>query len=119
MTLQPKDRQFLPRSGMHGDAPSWRGPVPGLLGGCLPVPRLRHGAGFALASAVGFGLAMVADRSQRRACGACGHRARVEAVRCPSCQRALEPRVWLTPPPRMSRHVEALFAEPPKAKEPA
>jgi hypothetical protein len=82
----------------------------------LPIVAL---VGFALASAVGFGLAMVADRSQRRACGSCGHRARVEAVRCPSCQRALEPRAWLAPPPRISRHVEALFAEPPKAKEPA
>lgn len=82
----------------------------------LPIVAL---VGFALASAVGFGLAMVADRSQRRACSSCGHRARLEAVRCPSCQRALEPRAWLKPPPRMSQHVEALFAEPPKAKEPA
>ncbi|MCB9602338.1 MAG: hypothetical protein H6722_17360 [Sandaracinus sp.] len=69
---------------------------------------------FAIAAAIGFAFAMVADRAQRRVCGACGHRARAEAVRCPSCQRGLEPKAWLQPPPRMSAHVEALFAEPPK-----
>jgi hypothetical protein len=71
---------------------------------------------FGIAAAIGFGVALVADRSQRRVCSACGHRARVEAVRCPKCQQGLEPRAWLHPPERMSRHVEALFADAP-AKE--
>ncbi len=76
----------------------------------LPVLAL---IAFALLASVGFALAFVADRAMRRECGACGHRARVEAVRCPSCQRGLEPAAWLAPPARLGAHVDAFFTRGP------
>jgi hypothetical protein len=64
-----------------------------------------------LGATAGFALSFVADRSLRRPCGKCGHPARVEAVRCPKCQGALEPNRHLSPPKRFAdRLAEAAAA---------
>jgi len=48
-----------------------------------------------------FGMSWLVDRARRRGCPHCGHRARVEAVRCPRCQERLDPARWLEPPARL------------------
>lgn len=66
-----------------------------------------------LGATAAFALAFVADRSLRRPCGACGHPARVEAVRCPKCQGRLEPDRWRKPPARLAKRIEDALAAPP------
>ncbi|HJL04731.1 MAG TPA: zinc ribbon domain-containing protein [Polyangiaceae bacterium LLY-WYZ-15_(1-7)] len=70
----------------------------------------------ALGSAALFAAALVVDRTRRRPCPACGHAARVEALRCPACQEGLDPAAWLRPPERIAKRVERLVAAPPPAE---
>lgn len=89
--------EFLRDIGLGGFASviELMGVVVGVVGVVfLPVVAAVAAVAIALAVLVGAGISRITnaaiDRSRRRACAHCGHRAREEASRCPSCHGPLE-----------------------------